>query len=598
MTSIQILDPQVVDQIAAGEVVERPSHLVKELIENSLDAKSTRITVEIADGGRMIQIRDNGLGMNQVDLSKALDRFATSKIRASDDLWKLRTFGFRGEALASISAVSKLTLTSKTAEAEQAYQITSNFGQREKIEKAGREDGTHIRVESLFENIPARLKFLKSASAEITQIKTTIKALALAHPEVEWKVLVENQLVWFWPKAGSRLERCRQVLEIQNLYEGHAVRGDLQAHVVFADPNTTAKTSKNIWLFAQGRWIADRSVQAAVMEAYRQLLMHGEYPIAAVWIELPPDQIDVNIHPSKAQVKFLDPGQVFRVVAASLREPLEKAPWLQNLPLEKREATQAEQTFEPRAREESVQNARFEGPEFRQTFYQQKPTMEQWRVNATRPAFNEMTLGPATTEATANSRWQNLQILGQADLTYIVTQSDSGLMFVDQHAAHERVLFEKIMKGFANGNFDVQDFLFPLVLDLEPAVVEGLLGQTEKLAAMGVSIEQMGPASIGIRSAPHFLKEKALSEALVRLAHSLVEQGDSFEFEKSKGDVVATLACHSAVRAGQALSQEEMKSLLVSMDEFPLSSFCPHGRPVYVEYSFAKLEKDFGRTLS
>ncbi|MGZ5280092.1 MAG: DNA mismatch repair endonuclease MutL, partial [Pseudobdellovibrionaceae bacterium] len=325
--SIQILSNDVIDQIAAGEVVERPAHLVKELVENSLDAGATKISVEFAMGGRYTKITDDGSGIDSKELARALDRHATSKIQLSEDLWRLKSFGFRGEALASIASVSKLTLISKTSGQETAARVISEFGKVGSVDAIGGSFGTSITTENLFENVPARLKFMKSAAAESSRIKITLKALALSHPSVEFRITQDGELVSFWPGCESRLERAKQILGV-NLFEGQAERGNVRAYAVFADPKTVQKTAKDIWFFAQNRWIQDRSLQAAVMEAYRHLLMHGEYPIAAVWVETNPEDIDVNIHPTKSQVKFADPSLAFRAVQASIRDNLEKAPWI------------------------------------------------------------------------------------------------------------------------------------------------------------------------------------------------------------------------------------------------------------------------------
>ncbi|MCX7979389.1 MAG: DNA mismatch repair endonuclease MutL, partial [Bdellovibrionaceae bacterium] len=275
--AIHVLPPDVVDQIAAGEVVERPAHMVKELIENSLDAGARRIEVDFSLGGRAVQVRDDGSGIDSEDLAKALDRFATSKIRSADDLWRLKSFGFRGEALASISAVSELTMISRPPGAERAARVKSTFGRRGAVESVGGDPGTTVVVENLFENVPARLKFLKSSAAEHTQIKNTLKALALSHPQVEFRVREEGKLIFAY-SPGARLQRCEQVLEVKPLYEGSAECDGVKATVIFAAPDQVARSAKNIWIFVQNRWVQDRGLQTAVFEAYRGLLMHGEYP--------------------------------------------------------------------------------------------------------------------------------------------------------------------------------------------------------------------------------------------------------------------------------------------------------------------------------
>jgi DNA mismatch repair protein MutL len=573
---IEKLPNELIDQIAAGEVVERPAHLVKELVENSLDAGATEISVEFSQGGRWVKVSDNGSGIEQDQLVKALDRHATSKIKISEDLWKLSSFGFRGEALASISAVSKLTLISKTKNAEKAARVLAEFGNKSAVETVGGSEGTVILMEELFSNVPARLKFLKSAAAEHARIKTAVKALALSNPQCSFRLVQDNELLSLWPACENKLARAEQIFGIKNLMEGRAVRGDVSAYAIFADPKTVQKTARDLWFFAQGRWIQDRSLQAAVMEAYRHLLMHGEYPIAAVWVETNPENIDVNIHPTKSQVKFADASLAFRAVQASVRDVLESAPWIpKSMP----------QTFSaPEMVSESFQSSEFTRTQFAMKDVQK--TYEAAKAAA-----------PMPMSETKNSYWSQFQVLAQANLTYIVTQGSDGLMFVDQHAAHERVLFEKLMQAWRGGKIDVQDFLFPLAIDLSAEKVEALVKEAEAIAKLGITLEAMGPETIGVKSAPAILRESALTHVLEKMSAELVEQGGSHRLDRKIGDLVATMACHSAVRAGQALSTDEMQALLVSMDEFPQSGFCPHGRPVSVDYPFYRLEKDFGRIV-
>lgn len=605
--SIQVLAPEVVDQIAAGEVVERPAHLVKELVENSIDAGATRVHVEFFDGGRSVKVIDNGKGMSPEDLPKALERFATSKISKTDDLWKLKTFGFRGEALASIAAVSKLTLTSRRAEDEQAHQLISEYGKKKHIDKVGGSQGTTILIENLFENTPARLKFMKSDSAENTAIKTTLKAMALSHFEVEFRIQENGKLVHFWPACKSRKDRVEQILEIKSLFEGHATRENVRAYAVFGDPHTVAKTAKNIWLFAQNRWIQDRSLQAAVNEAYRSLLMHGEYPIAAVWVETDTDCVDVNIHPTKSQVKFQEPSLAFRAVAASIRENLEKAPWLESTSAQGSKPISTATTFAPPTLMPK-ENLAFQDSSLSTTQFQKKSFT--FPAGMTLAAtLNEPKIGYQTLQESAAQReafrhedsprgyWSSLEVLGQANLTYIVTQARDKIVFVDQHAAHERVVFEKLMTAWKGGKVDVQDFLFPLAIDMSPEKVEALLLVAKEIERLGVHIESLGPGTVGVKAAPLMIKEAILSTVLDKMATEMVDQGGSYSLERVVGDICATMACHSVVRAGQALGLDQMQSLLRDMDLFPLSSFCPHGRPVSVEYPFFKLEKDFGRIV-
>ncbi|MBY0555229.1 DNA mismatch repair endonuclease MutL [bacterium] len=599
---IQVLSSEIINQIAAGEVVERPSHLVKELLENSLDAGSDQITVEIAEGGRFIRVLDNGSGILSADLDKALQRHATSKITKTDDLWNLHTFGFRGEALASAAAVSKMTLKSFEKNEKKASQIESKFGVLSEIKPSSQAIGTEIKIEDLFENVPARLKFLKSESSEAGQIKSAIKALALAQPGVEFKLINNGELQLFYPKRNSKIERVQDVLEKKSFFETQTTNGGFKCHVVFSSPHEVAKTSKQIWIFVQNRWVQDRALQTAVMDAYRSLLMHGEYPFVVLWLDCKPDEIDVNIHPTKSQIKFQDSSSAFRTVHSALRHALEKAPWI---------AGYNNQTNIKTAQPE-VQNMKFYDQSFEQTQFKNKdfgfgrntqsPKMDfnidqlnHLKVNADFGVSSTETTSQSMTAEVKSGYWSSLQVIGQAHLTYIVTQKQDRLIFVDQHAAHERVVYESLMQSWKNNKFEIQNYLFPLAIDLSEDKVEVLIKNQDEIRKLGFEIEQLGPEAIGIKSAPHLIKDASLPLVFEKMALDLLQNGGSFAIEKKISDLFATMACHSVVRAGQSLSTPEMQELLKSMDQFALSSFCPHGRPVSVEKTFTELEKLFGR---
>lgn len=600
MSSIQVLSPDVVNQIAAGEVVERPSHLVKELLENSLDANSTQIQIDVNFGGKFIKITDNGDGITQGDLPLALQRHATSKITQTNDLWNLSTYGFRGEALASVAAVSKLTLMSKAKKSKSGFQIKSDFGLISDVMPSSIDQGTQLTVDALFENVPARLKFLKSDSAELAQIRNVIRALSLAYPHVEFKLIENGKLDLFFkaqPDANDISVRVSQVLGLdrifvqENRYKSYVVKA------YFSSPHDTQKTSKNIWIFAQKRWIQDRGLQAAITEAYRSLLMHGEYPQVVIDLECAPDLIDVNIHPTKSQVKFQEASEAFRAVHGAVRQGLELAPWVPKVA-----GAQAQTTSEPAnynfVREMTPQMSVQDQTRFTDLGSSLGNTQFKTKLNMLEQLSQlKMDSAPVVATNTAGGFWSGLQVLGQLNLTYLVCQKNDRMILVDQHAAHERVAFERLMRKWKGGHIDQQDFLFPLAIDMSPEKVEALLAKTQDISKMGVEIESLGPNVIGVKSAPLFVKEAALPKIFDKMATDLVDYGGSYSLEKSIADLFATMACHSVVRAGQSLSQAEMVELLKSMDEFPLSSFCPHGRPVSVEFTFNDIEKQFGRTL-
>ena len=606
---IERLSDDLVNQIAAGEVVERPAHLVKELIENSLDAHSTEIEVHLHNGGRDIEIRDNGNGISSRELPLAVERHTTSKIKKINDLWSLSSFGFRGEALASAASVSEMQILSRPEAQNEAASLSVRFGQASSVEKTSRSTGTTIRISNLFENVPARLKFLKTPSTELTQVKQSLKALALAHPNVTFRVRIENELIYFWPATDSQLERVKVVLEENEVFETFAEVGGFQARIFACSPNVTAQQSKKIWTFVKSSWVQDRGMQTAVIEAYRSLLMHGEYPIAVVFLNCPSDEIDVNIHPTKSQVKFRDASLAFRVIHRATRDFLEKAPWRESFlaapslsfteDSSSREGGSVQRESAPIQSSSPTQSYQrpFSSPEFNRTqfhapIYTQHPSWMATLQNAAEVKAQE------PSQESSSGLWASLQVIGQADLTYILTQNHRGLLIVDQHAAHERVLFEKLKKSLAEKSIEVQNYLIPFVVELAENEVEALAPQFENLEKnLGLALDQMGPTAVAVRAAPALVKEESLNSVVAHLAREMAEQGESFALEKALNEVLARMACHSAIRAGRALSFEEMRELLIQMDEFPLSSFCPHGRPVYVEYEFAKLEKEFGRTL-
>ena len=664
---IKPLSEQTISQIAAGEVVERPSHLVKELVENAIDAGASEVELDFGEGGRYVRVQDNGRGIRPDQMSLALARHATSKIQKTEDLWKIKSYGFRGEALASIASVSDLSLISQAEGMDASRRLQSCFGKTGELEQIGGRRGTTVIVRSLFENVPARLKFLKSPAAESAAIKTAMKAMALSRPEISFRVLQGGRLLFYWPAEKSLADRARQILKEEELYWTEGARGAYRMEAVVAAPNKTFKSRKSTWLFICGRWVECRVIQAALMSAYRGLLMHGEYPLAVAQVHGPGDEIDVNVHPAKSQARFKDSSVVFKLVENSIRQLLEQAPWTRKWTKKWTGKGSGKGAQESSGKEENMafQSEAFQKTQFptaqfpeKSSFYRGRgeskgdPFRLQKRTFPSESAFRGRPLsaedykslswdpsggashaqapagetpknspealdgqressrsaaflsGPQT--ASENQKtirrpsafsWSSLQVLAQAHLTYLVCQSDRALIFIDQHAAHERFLYEKLLLSWKKGAMDIQKFLVPFSLDLEEDQFEALFSLKDSLQAMGLTLEQLGPSVAGVTAAPSILKEKALQEGLLFLAEEMSERGGSFAFERVVSNLCATMACHSAIRAGQTLDGERMRELLKSMDEFPLSSFCPHGRPVFVEYPLSRLERDFGRTV-
>ncbi|MBY0385238.1 DNA mismatch repair endonuclease MutL, partial [bacterium] len=544
---IKVLPSEVVDQIAAGEVVERPSHLLKELIENALDAGATQIEVEADEGGKKIKVSDNGKGIHLKDLPLVCARHATSKISAADDLWKLRTFGFRGEALASISSVSRLKITSRQKNSEQAFALENNFGKEAGAPfPAGREPGTTVEVDELFSNVPARLKFLKSDSAEMTQIKSVVRAMALANPSVEFKLKQQGKMLLFYPSGQELLSRAQSVLEVKDVFVLQREFQGFELEIVYSSPEMTTGNSKQLWIFVQNRWVSDRTIQAAILESYRSLLMHGEYPFVVLKLHVPEDMVDVNIHPTKSQVKFTDSSQIFRFVHSSLRSELEKAPWIATL----NQAPQPEiKKWTPPVQES---NLSFSAPAFTKTQYQQKDFSMEALKNAatTLPAKEEVVFSSEPIREPELQFWSQLQVIGQSHLTYIVAEAENSFFLIDQHAAHERVVFERLMNAWKDGKFDVQNFLLPISVDMSAESVDQMVALQEEFRRFGVELEKAGPETLLICSSPSFISESGLIKAIQKFADEIVSLGGSFSFEKKIADIFATMSCHSVVRAG------------------------------------------------
>ena len=620
--SIQKLSWEVINQISAGEVVERPANMVKELIENSLDAGASKIEIHFSEGGRFVQIKDNGCGIKRSDLSLALDPHSTSKISHLEDIWNVGSYGFRGEALASIAGVSDLTLISKPTNQAQAGCLKSEFGKKSVVESINSEEGTTVIIKNLFQNTPARLKFLKSEVAETTVIKNTIKAMALSHPKTSFRVLAKNKLLFYWPAVNDLKQRAEQVLLLEKPFYTNTKYKDMRVEAVFCAPNNTSAHRRNMWFFVENRWVEDLTMYSAVMSAYRGLLMHGEYPILVLNFFCPREGVDVNAHPTKSKVRFKNSSSVFKAVHHSLRAVLETAPWVprSKAPLEQELSFSAkgfnQVQFQKKKIDSSFTHKKnyFSSPPFRGENIGDKNQAKGFVASAVKnlkiepleeikkwESEGEVSESSFATQkensSLAKAKWGSLHILSQAHLTYILAQSETAILFVDQHAAHERVLYERLMLSWNTGKGDIQNRLVPLALDSEESLVQALLSVKKDLLKLGLEMELSGPGGLVIRSAPAILKDTALKQALVQLGGEIRSAGAGFAVERKISDLCATMACHSAVRAGQSLSAEEMKELLVQMDEFPLSGFCPHGRPVFVEYPLIRLEKDFGRRV-
>lgn len=566
--AIELLDNDTINKIAAGEVIERPSSALKELLENSADSKATSVDVEFSNGGKsLLSVKDDGSGMTAKDLPMAVVRHATSKISKFEDLSEIQSFGFRGEALASLGAVSHLEILTSPKDSKEGFLIQCEAGSVSKVKPTAPVGGTIVKVQDLFANTPARLKFLKSDAAETTAIKKTFKQFALAHPELRLRLIQDGEVIYSINPTSLK-KRAQHLLDLNDENSLFVESSDGTLKALISDPRTSSATSQDIHFFVQGRPVTDKTLMAAVMESYRHLLMHGQFPKVALFLNLDPQSLDVNVHPTKSQVKFSQPSIIFRLITETLKKGL----------------------------------AELLSPAVDPIEYSPVPVMEQLgMVSEAVTQYNQKSLEPQqiTTPPVENKNFSSLQLIGQVNNTYIVTQSRHSLVLVDQHAAHERVLFERIKSQYKAKQVEKQLSLISEVVDLNVDVTEVLCSPhwTQVLSQLGFDISKISPTQISVGSRPALLAESNLEGLFGRLGEKIKDVGDTGPIEDLLGEIWSTMACHGAIRAGKVLSHSEMQSLLVQMDEFSFSSFCPHGRPVSVVFKFTELDKMFKRIV-
>ena len=569
--TIKLLDPKIVSRIAAGEVVERPASVVKELVENSLDAGSSQISVEARGGGvGLIRVTDNGAGIPSGEVELAFNRYATSKIGNLEDLKSISSLGFRGEALPSIAAVAEVDIvTCATGESAGNY-LGLKDGAIVDRGSRGRSQGTTVTVRNLFRKVPARLKFLKSPATENSHIANVVSQYALAFPEVKFALFIDGRAGLRTPGSGQLIDTVAQVygLEVaQNMlevgggereWEGGIATSSLLVTGMVGSPAISRSNRSYLSLFVNRRWISSRLLAWAVEEAYHGLLMQGKHPVAIINISLPPDEVDVNMHPAKTEVKFQNERAVFSAVQRAVRRTL------------------IEQAPVPKIEEVAALYRAPSGP---------------GQVLRTSPVGGDSPATPQTVSQTPMVSLPVLRVLGQLLSSYIVAEGPDGLYLIDQHAAHERVLFEKIESQRAQQKIEIQGLLEPVTLEVSPRQKEVLKPNAEDLAEFGFSIEPFGDRTYLVRAVPALLYHKDWTGMVGELLDSISEGKRDWREE-----MAISMSCHSAVRAGQPLTDDEMRELVRQLEQATLPHTCPHGRPTMIRLNSAQLRKEFGRS--
>jgi DNA mismatch repair protein MutL len=598
MSKIKILPEILSNKIAAGEVVERPASIVKELVENALDAGSSRIMVEVRKGGRsLIRVSDNGVGMSSDDAMLSLERYATSKIYTDGDLFAINTLGFRGEALPSIAAVSKFCLVTRDDTSSSGTEIIVHGGTIQKVSEIGAPQGTMVTAEHLFFNMPARRKFLKTVTTEMGHIVDAITKIALGWPDVQFKLTHNEKLVKNWPATGDSVDRIADVLGID-------IKDDLCNIKLSADNLTitgwissarnTRKTSRGIHLYVNGRVVRDRIIQHALFEGYSGRLVKGQFPLAVIFIHVPYDQVDVNVHPAKHEVRFAQQKNVHDAVRRAVAEALQHADqsgW--NAPGTQPNLPTAEQSgiFEPMADFKIFERQR------------KDPLFREIGTSASfRPAFSlkkdlSLAQAGAQTPLWEKKRFGDLRVIGQFRDMYILCESGDGLILIDQHAAHERVLFEQLKNRFQDSGKTSQKLLIPETIDLgyrEAKILERLI---PNLIDLGLEIAPFGGDTFVVKAVPLLLKNKEIKPLVVEIVEKIAQIGFSSGMETILDQCLELMACHGAIRANQRLSDKEIEKLLHQLDTCDQPSNCPHGRPTWIRWNLKDLEKLFKRIV-
>lgn len=610
--AIRILPDTLVNQIAAGEVIERPASVVKELVENAIDAGASSIEITLVDGGKsLIAVADNGKGMAREDLELAVERHATSKL-PDDDLFHIGYLGFRGEALPSIASVARLSVTSRSRQAENGWRMEVNGGVKQSPVPAASAAGTRVEVRDLFYAAPARLKFLKTAAGEVTQCVDIVNRIALANPQISF-YLIDGQKKKISLNAcqgelfDARLKRLSDVMGREfgeNSLLINAERDHLRISGYVSLPTYNKANSLSQYLFVNNRPVRDKLLLGAVKGAYQGVLEIGRYPLCALFFDVDPDYVDVNVHPTKAEVRFFDGAAVRGLLVSAIRNAL----------------TAGRRQHRPTWRvflQDSLENASLTAPLLMSDDKEEAAFLNDCHQPA--PSAFRRTLPPLPSrprtaalpelerkfsvraEEDDNSRYADADgVLGQAKAqfhnTYIISQTEDSIVLIDQHAAHERIVMEKMKKALNEGRKPAtQMLLIPEIVELDACDKQRLLENAENLDQLGLSVEEFGPSAVIVREIPALIKDCDTQKLVHDLAEQIAEWGSDFALTEKLNHIVATMACHGSVRAGRSLNLAEMNHLLREMEQTPNSGQCNHGRPTYIELKLKDIDKLFHR---
>lgn len=579
---IRILPDTIASQIAAGEVVDRPASVVKELLENAIDAGAQQIDIEVMQAGRrLIQVTDDGSGIPADELVLAVCRHATSKLTTAEDLFSIRTLGFRGEALASIGSVSRLTLITNTRQNPFGAKLTVEGGAPAEVLSIAAAAGTRVSVEDLFYNLPARLKFLKSDTTENRHITGLVTRYALAYPHIRWSMTQDEKPIFQTTGSGERFEILQALFgptEAGKLMPLNFEERHLRVQGYISNLSLTRSNRKDITVFVNGRWVQDPVLTSAVIRAYNTMLMVGRYPVAALFVSIPPELVDVNVHPAKAEVRFRDQDAVFSGVQRAIRRGL-----LAFTPIPDLNTTRLWGRSLPETEVPGWQQSSFTGAD---------DTNEAVRGGGLVTGSEFEAAQPQPT--LPGSHLPLLRLVGQVASTYLIAEGPDGLYLIDQHAAHERVLFDQLMSQFNANAIPSQALMEPVVVELTPEKAGILEQKLEALLSLGFEIEPFGPNAFVIRSVP-IVVDRTDPRLAIEAVVNAFEEDETPLMAEAEARVAARVCKRMAVKAGQILSEEEQRNLLLNLESSQSPRTCPHGRPTMIHLSVNLLERQFGR---
>lgn len=597
--AIRQLSPKTINRIAAGEVIERPASVVKELVENAIDAGARDVEVVVTNGGlSLIRVTDDGHGMAPDDLALSVERHATSKL-SEEDLFDIKSLGFRGEALPSIGSIARLEVKSKTRAAGNGHGIVVERGAKGGVRPAALNDGTVVEVRDLFSATPARLKFMKSERAETMAVSEIVRRLAMAHPDIGFTIAADDRKAVSWPKSEATsaglLERLGAIMGPEFMADaleikggGSGATGAMRVYGFAGLPTLHRADSAQQYLFVNGRPVKDKLLIGAVKAAYGDLIPRGRSPMLALFLDVAPTDVDVNVHPTKAEVRFRDAGRVRGLLIGALREALEAAGHRASA----QGGALTIETFAPGVMQQ---------PEARSSFVYE-PGTQTHGFSEPLQAPIEVLNGPSADVRAASAPPPDAlldkplgAVRAQVHENYIVAQTRDGLVIVDQHAAHERLVYERMKAMLASGTIATQGLLIPAIVNLDADDAELLGEKSEELAELGLVLEMFGPGAVAVREIPALLGDTDIDGLVKDIAAGLREDGTAHALKDKLEAIASRMACHGSVRSGRRLTADEMNALLRDMEATPYSGQCNHGRPTYVSLKLSDIERLFGR---